>query len=119
MKPLIAILCACTLIAGCNIGRGFKPPADANALEVWGHPSGVTQEKINTAMTECGYTVLPYGKGVDNSDNGHAARMECMFAKNFYFQSGWGGLCSKPGNREKLPACKDAPIRPRNGYYGN
>ncbi len=43
---------------------------------------------------------------------------ECMFDKRFYIKSGYGGTCSDPEYRAKLPACVNAPVRPREGYYG-
>jgi hypothetical protein len=118
LQIIIAAL-ALMLLAGCNIGRGFRPPSDSNSLETWGHKSDINQQKINTAMLDCGYTSLTQGYGTDNSENSRVERTECMFRKNFYFNSGYGGVCSDPDRRLKLPACASAPLRSRNSYYGN
>lgn len=119
MKQLYLAVSIVFTLAACNLGRGFKPPPNANSLESWGNRNGISQKTIDSAMIECGYTILEYGYGTDQTDNGSAQRIECMFSKNFYFKSGWGGICSNPTDRVTLPACANVPIRSRNSYYGN
>lgn len=119
MNRLYLHLSIAFVVTACNLGRGFKPPPNANSLEVWGSRNGISQKTIDSAMTECGYTILEYGYGEDKTRNASAQRVECMFSKKFFFKDGWGGICSNPTDRGTLPACANAPIRSRNSYYGN
>jgi hypothetical protein len=116
LKNLIFILLL-SLIAACNLGRGFKPPPNAN--EGWTSKQNPSQAEINKAMIDCGVVELSNGAGLDNSENERAVRTECMFRKQFYMKSGWGGPCATPEFRARIPACANAPIRSRNSYYGN
>lgn len=102
----------CMMSAGCSM-RGFKPPPDPWESYVR-KDRKASFEEVKRELLECGYEPLSYGNPPDkNTDNENAARMECMFSKGYVFASGWGGLCSRSELRGSLPACANAPIRPR------
>jgi hypothetical protein len=106
-----------SLIAACNLGRGFKPPPNAN--EGWTSKQNPSQVEVNKAMITCGTTELSDGTGQDNSPTARVTRQECMFKKGFFYKSGWGGLCTIPEVRSSNTACATAPLRSRDSYYGN
>lgn len=74
--------------------------------------------QVRQALDDCGNAQPLERKHGETSDNASARIIECMFAKGFYFKSGWGGPCAIPEYQTELPACLNAPIRPRRGFYG-
>lgn len=108
----IMLLLAALATTGCTayLTRGFRAPADEDDMWV---KRGISKAGVITAMQECGYTSTQQGYGNDNSINGHAMRQECMFSKGFKRNDGSGGACSDPEFRVTLPACKNAPARPK------
>lgn len=108
----IALLLLMLVTTGCTayLTRGFRAPADED--DVW-KKRGISKVEVVTAMQGCGYTDTQQGYGEDHSINGYATRQECMFLKGFKRNDGRGGVCSNPEYRATLPACKNAPIRPR------
>ncbi len=113
MKLLCLILAAASMATACT-PRGFRPPpSDEEAMTSKNRP---TVPQVRQALNECGDLLQKLaGESQTNAD---ARVIECMFQKGFYFKSGWGGPCSDPYYRAKLPACQNAPIRSRNNYYG-
>lgn len=111
VKILLFIL-PMVFLNGCMyyLERGFGGVLDYS--ESW-RKFGTSKSDVYAAMKSCGYTNIPAGQGVDNSNEADAARQECMFSKGFKNSDGWGGLCSDPEYRPTLNACKDAPLRPR------
>jgi hypothetical protein len=117
ISTAVSATAAVLLLVGCV--RFFPNPPN-NQYEYWAHKLKNNPTQINEALAECG---IPLSGGSEprdedssyNPDNGRAKRTECMFAKGFVLKSGFGGLCSIPEDRARLPACKDAPIRPREG----
>jgi hypothetical protein len=107
---ILAVTC---VITGCTLS-GFKPPP--NDEEALTHKSGPTVTQVRKALNECGDAESR--KPGENQSNFSARVVECMLQNGFYFKSGWGGHCSDPEYRAVLPACLNAPVRPRNGYYG-
>jgi hypothetical protein len=113
MKMLCLILATASLASACT-PRGFKPPpSDEEAMTSKSRP---TVNHVRQTLHECG-DLQPKHEG-ESQTNANARVIECMFQKGFYFKSGWGGHCAVPDYREKLPACQNAPVRPRNTYYG-
>ena len=115
MNKQIATLWAVVvlILVGCST-RGFRPPPEPWE-EFEAVNRSVTFDEVKNALEFCG-DLKEYGYAGPpgkRTRNDVAQRMECMFAKGYVFKSGWGGICSDPGSRDKLPACKDAPIRPR------
>ena len=114
MIKVIAVSCALVALisVGCST-RGFRPPAEPWE-EFVRQDRKVSFDEVKRELLSCGYAPLSYGSLPDKStDNDRAARIECMFAKGFFFGDGWGGICADPERRARLPACADAPIRPR------
>lgn len=114
MKLLCLILAAACMGAACT-PRGFRPPpSDEEAMTSKSRPA---VNQVRQTLNECG-DLQPKHEG-ESQTNAEARVIECMFQKGFYFKSGWGGLCAEPPEyRAKLPACQNAPVRPRNNYYG-
>ena len=93
--------------------RGFKPPAEPWEAYIRQDRKAPFDE-VKRELLACGYTPISYASPPDkNTENDNAARMECMFAKGYVFDGGWGGICADPERRARLPACANAPIRPR------
>lgn len=113
----IFITLALALMAACNIGRGFRPPDSFN--KVWASRENHSQAEIDKTLTNCGVVYLSNGAGLDRGETANVIIEECIFAKGLYLKSGYGGTCSTPEFRARIPACANAPLRPRNSYYGN
>lgn len=119
-RSFLMLILVCVTVACAP--RGFSPPPEP--YEEFAHKhKRVTVDEIKSSMIDCGYLPEWGYAGQPEDDyqkrmNGKVIRLECMFQKGFYFKDGWGGYCSEPEYRPKLPACLNAPIRPRQGYYG-
>ena len=115
MKYLYLALVVTSLVAACT-PRGFSPPPSSEELFTsGGHP---TVNQVRKALDDCGDSQPIQRKEGESLDNARARVVECMFSKGYYYKSGYGGYCSNPDYRAKLPACANAPIRSRNNYYG-
>ena len=102
----------CVMSAGCSM-RGFKPPAE-NWEAFVRQDRKVSVEEVKRELLDCGFWPAGYSSPPGQAtENDAAARMECMFAKGYVLGSGWGGFCSEPDRHAALPACANAPIRPR------
>ena len=113
MNSLYLTLVVASLVAACT-PRGFRPPpSDEEAMTSKNRPTVV---QVRQALNQCGD--LQPKNGGESQANADARVIECMFKDGFYFKSGWGGPCSTPDYRAKLPACANAPMRSRNNYYG-
>lgn len=114
LKKLCSVMLfiTATLSTGCTayLTRGFRGVADYSDSWV---QKGKNKHDVVAAMKECGFTNVMAGYGEDNSNNAFAAKQECMFSKGFKNSEGRGGLCSDPSYRVTLPACQNAPVRPR------
>lgn len=113
MKLLGLILTVTFVASACTLS-GFRPPP--NDEEALTNKSGPTITQVRKALNECGDAEAR--KDGESQNNFSARVVECMFQNGFYFKSGWGGHCSAPEYRAKLPACVNAPVRSRDGYYG-
>ena len=113
MRFICYLLSAVIMMVACT-PRGFRhPPADDESFTSKGNP---TAAQVRKALFDCGD-----GRPKRNDEsqtNADAKVIECMFNNGYFFKSGWGGPCSMPEYRLKLLSCKNAPIRPRQGYYG-
>ncbi len=111
MLTIVILTAACAPI-------GLRSPGPSNEY-AWTNRNNAMPEHVLPELTKCGggYQALSVRIG-ESTDNARARIQECMFAKGFYLKSGHGGYCSDPEYRPELPACQNAPIRPRNGYYG-
>jgi hypothetical protein len=110
MKLLCLILALASMASACGLR---PPPSDEEAMTSKSHPA---VNQVRQALNECG-DLQPKHEG-ESQTNANARVIECMFQKDFYFKSGWGGHCADPDYRANLPACQNAPVRPRNSYYG-
>ncbi len=111
-KTILALLLTCITVA--CVPRGFAPPPSDD--EAFTNKNRPNMNQVREALNDCGDNQAK--KNNETQTNADARVIECMFAKGFYFKSGWGGPCSADEYRSKLPACLNAPIRPRQGYYG-
>ena len=104
---LLVMLCGCTL-------RGFQPPPFAYDSFVDKDGVKIVKEEAIKKMTECGIDRPDVGRASsDKTENDIALRDECLFSKGLFNGTGWGGICADPERRARLPACTNAPIRPR------
>ena len=115
MKLFCLMLTVVNLIAACSM-RGFSPPPSIE--EVYTSRANPTLAEVKKALDDCGFGRPLQRMGNESLDNARARVNECIFLRGFYFKSGDGGYCADPEYRAKLPVCKNAPVRPRNGYYG-
>ncbi|MEJ7138986.1 hypothetical protein [Amphibiibacter pelophylacis] len=113
MKNIYILLTGAVFLISCTL-RGFSPPPDDD--EAFTSKKRPSIFDVRQALVACGDN-KPKAPN-ERQENANARVIECMFAKGFYFKSGWGGNCSYPDYRAKLPACQNAPQRPREGYYG-
>ena len=115
MKPVYLMLFIASMASACT-PRGFSPPPDIeDTLTSRFRP---TVDQIKKVLDECGHS-QPLRKLKNESlDNARARVQECLFAKGYYFKSGYAGVCANPEYQTDLPACRNAPVRPRNSYYG-
>ncbi len=119
MKSLYLVLVVTSLVAACT-PTGLRSPGPSDEY-AWTNRNNATAEQVRPVMLQCGggrylSNVTPIIG--ESADNARARIQECLFAKGFFPKSGDGGYCSAPDYRAKLSACANAPIRPRNNYYG-
>ena len=112
---LIIIIFTLHITSGCT-PRGFLPPPEDE--EAYTSKNDPPAAQVRSALDECGDSQPMKLEDGESHDNAVAEIDECMFRRGFYHVSGWGGMCASPNYRENLPACANAPIRPRWGYYG-
>ncbi len=118
MKLLYVFLLASLLVACTPTGLRSPGPSDEYA---WTNKNNATPEQVRSELMKCGDGYLTSNlkpRPGESTDNAAARQEECLFSKGFYVKSGYGGYCANPHYRSKLPACLNAPIRPRQGYYG-
>jgi hypothetical protein len=118
MKLLYGFLLASLLVACTPTGLRSPGPSDEYA---WTNKNNARSEQVRSELKQCGDGYLTSNlrpRSGESTDNAAARQEECMFTKGYYIKSGDGGYCSNPYYRSKLPACLNAPVRPRQGYYG-
>lgn len=113
----VIVSAAVLALAGCGF-RGLKPLPSAE--EAFTDKRGAGSSEVKVALDSCGYkeSMSASLKKGETLDNARACVMECMFSKGFYCRDGWEGMCSVPEYSAELPACENAPHRPRYHYYG-
>jgi len=119
MKTRFFLLIAASLVSACTF-EGLRSPGPSDQF-AWTNRNGATSDQVKIELMQCGDGFLPSNMKPrlgESADNARARQYECMFAKGFYIKSGSGGTCSDPEYRAELPACMHAPVRPREGYYG-
>lgn len=99
-KKLISMTILSTLIA-----CGYKPFQPAPPMYKTYKRAGATEQETKDSMLECGYPNI-YGGMKDDTENDVARRENCMFRKKFKYNDEYRGICSLPGKKEKLPACR-------------
>ena len=117
MKLRFFIPIMSSMIVACT-PTGLRSPGPSNEF-AWTNRAGAIPAQVLPELTQCGggYQKLDVKRG-ESTDNARARIQECMFSKGFYNKSGYGGYCSDPDYRIKLPVCLNTPLRPRNDYYG-
>ena len=119
MRRLSLMFVIPSMLVACT-PTGLKSPGPSDEF-AWTNRAGAKPEDVRIEMLKCGngrYLSNVIRINGESSDNAAARLEECLFAKGFFPKSGNGGRCSDLDYRAKLPACKDAPIRPSTGYYG-
>lgn len=120
MRSLFLILTASSLLAACTF-EGLRSPGPSHEY-AWTNRNKATPAEVLPELERCGgggggRQVLNVKAGESTTD-AKVRIDECMFAKGFYIQGGYGGYCSNPFYRTTVPACQNVPIRSRNNYYG-
>ena len=107
---LSAALTATVLLLTACYPRGFRPPASNYEMYIK-LGQRVPIEQVKRDLVACGYSAewgygyrsnTPFsntGNKYSLSENEEVLGQECMFAKGYVLEGGWGGLCSDPDRR--------------------